>query len=297
MKKTISVILMLLLLITGCGSNYDAKYEEGLKYLNEGNYEQAIVCFTEAIKIDSKKYPAYVGRGQAYLYSNQPEEAVKDYYSATNLGLGASEVPKEIVNGVVEEYINSYEENKQSKEELLDALKESGFLDDGVIQNIDDALLKIISELIEEFAEEGKSIDALIDYLKELGLNGFASWMRHQAKEEVEHGLKIFDYLIDCNSFVTLKQIRMPEFEFTGILSIFNTVYEHEKCITNSIMTVAKMAEDECDRTTLNFVDWFIEEQVEEEEIVKNIIKRLELFGEDKVALYLMDKELGERDG
>ena len=60
-------------------------------------------------------------------------------------------------------------------------------------------------------------------------------------------------------------------------------------------MTVAKQAEEECDRTTLNFIDWYIAEQVEEEENVKNIIKRLELFGDDKVALYLMDKELAER--
>jgi ferritin len=88
----------------------------------------------------------------------------------------------------------------------------------------------------------------------------------------------------------------MPEFEFKGILSVFNIVYEHEKCITNSIMTVAKKAEEECDRTTLTFVDWFIEEQIEEEENVKNIIKRLEMFGEDKVALFLMDRELAERD-
>lgn len=132
-------------------------------------------------------------------------------------------------------------------------------------------------------------------HLKELGLNGFAKWTKIQAKEEVEHGLKIFDYLINCNSFVTLKQIRTPEFEFEGVLSIFNYIYEHEKCITRAVMTIAEKAEEECDRTTLNFIDWFIAEQTEEEEAVKNIIKRLELFGEDKVALYLMDKELEGR--
>ena len=132
-------------------------------------------------------------------------------------------------------------------------------------------------------------------HLKELGLCGFASWTKIQAKEEVEHGLKIFDYLIDCNSFVTLKQIKTPEFEFEGVLSIFNHIYKHEKCITNSIMEIARKAEEESDRMTLNFVDWFIAEQVEEEEAVKNIIKRLELFGDDKVALYMMDKELSER--
>ena len=92
-----------------------------------------------------------------------------------------------------------------------------------------------------------------------------------------------------------MKQIRTPDFEFKGILSVFQTLYEHERSITASIMTIAKIAEEECDRQTLSFIDWFIEEQTAEEEQVKNIIKRLEIFGEDKVALYLMDKELNER--
>ncbi len=161
---------------------------------------------------------------------------------------------------------------------------------------ISEQINEILNEQINKEFYSGYLYLSMSAQMKELGLNGFASWMRHQAREEVEHGLKIFDYLIDRNSFVTLKQIRMPEFEFKGILSVFNIVYEHEKCITNSIMTVAKKAEEECDRTTLTFVDWFIEEQIEEEENVKNIIKRLEMFGEDKVALFLMDRELAERD-
>ena len=95
----------------------------------------------------------------------------------------------------------------------------------------------------------------VVKHLKELGLCGFASWMKHQAKEEVEHGLKIFDYLIDCNSFVTLKQIHTPEFEFNGILSIFNHIYEHEQCITNAIMTIAQKAEEENDIRLLDVLD------------------------------------------
>ena len=160
---------------------------------------------------------------------------------------------------------------------------------------ISEKINEILNEQINKEFYSGYLYLSMSAHLKELGLNGFASWLKHQAREEVEHGLKIFDYLIDCNSFVTLKQIRMPEFEFNGILSIFNHIYEHEQCITKSIMSIAQKADEECDRTTLTFVDWFIEEQIEEEEAVKNIIKRLELFGEDKVALYLMDKELGER--
>ena len=160
---------------------------------------------------------------------------------------------------------------------------------------ISNSINEILNEQINKEFYSGYLYLSMSAHLKELGLNGFASWTKLQAKEEVEHGLKIFDYLINCESFVTLKQIRTPEFEFNGISSIFNHIYEHEKCITNAIKTIVQKAGEENDITTLNFMDWFIEEQIEEERAVKNIIKRLELFGDDKVALHLMDKELGER--
>ena len=161
---------------------------------------------------------------------------------------------------------------------------------------ISEQINEILNEQINKEFYSGYLYLSMSANMKESGLNGFASWLRHQAGEEVEHGLRIYDHLIDRDSFVKLKQIRIPEFQFNGILSVFNTIYEHEKCITASVMTVAKLAEDECDRTTLNFVDWFIEEQIEEEEAVKTIIKRLELFGDDKVALFLMDRELAQRE-
>ena len=160
---------------------------------------------------------------------------------------------------------------------------------------ISEQINEILNEQINREFSSGYLYLSISAHLKQLGLKGFASWMKLQAKEEVEHGLKIFDYLINRNSFVTLKQINSPRFEFNGILPVFNLVYEHEQCITNSVMSIAQKAEEECDRTTLNFVDWFIAEQIEEERAVKNIIKRLELFGEDKTALYLMDNELGQR--
>ena len=160
---------------------------------------------------------------------------------------------------------------------------------------ISEKINEIINEQINKEFYSGYLYLSMSAYLKELGLFGFASWFRLQAREEVEHGLKLFDYLIERNSFVTLKQIRTPEFEYNGIISIFNIVYDHEKCITESVMKVAHLAEDECDRTTLSFIDWLITEQIEEEKNIKDIIKRLELFGDDNVSLYLMDKELAER--
>ncbi len=160
---------------------------------------------------------------------------------------------------------------------------------------ISDSINNIINEQINKEFYSGYLYLSMSAHLRELGLFGFANWTKVQAKEEVEHGLKLFDYLIERNSFVTLKQIKTPEFEFNGILSIFNHIYEHEKSITASVMQIAKAAEEECDRTTLSFIDWFINEQIEEEQNVKDIIKRLELFGDNHASLFLMDKELGER--
>ena len=161
---------------------------------------------------------------------------------------------------------------------------------------VSERINQIINEQINKEFYSGYLYLSMSANLHELGLFGFASWLKLQAKEEVEHGLKLLDYLLERNSYITLKQIKTPEFEFNGVTSVFKTLYEHEKCITNAVMNIAKAAEEECDRKTLTFIDWFIEEQVEEEQQVKDIIKRLEFFGEENAALYLMDKELGERE-
>lgn len=162
---------------------------------------------------------------------------------------------------------------------------------------VSEKINEIINEQINKEFYSGYLYLSMSANLHELGLFGFAHWLKEQAREEVEHGLKLLDYLLERNSYVTLRQIRTPDFEFNGVISVFKTLYEHEKCITASVMNIAKLAEEECDRKTLTFIDWFIEEQVEEEQQVKDIIKRLEYFGEENAALYLMDKELGEREG
>ena len=160
---------------------------------------------------------------------------------------------------------------------------------------VSEQINKIINEQINKEFYSGYLYLSMSAHLKELGLFGFASWTRIQAKEEVEHGLKLLDYLLERDSFVTLKQIETPKFEFNGIISIFEKIYEHEKSITESVMEISRISEDECDRKTLTFIEWFIEEQVQEEQMVKDIIKRLKLFGEDCTSLFLMDQELAKR--
>ena len=160
---------------------------------------------------------------------------------------------------------------------------------------VSEKISEAINEQINKEFYSGYLYLSMSAYLKEIGLFGTSSWLRIQAKEEVEHGLKLFDYLIDSNKFITLKQIKTPDFEFHGVISIFEKILEHEKNITSSINAISKTAEIESDSATLTFVDWFIKEQSEEELIIKNIIKRLKLFGEDKTSLYLFDKDMGLR--
>lgn len=129
---------------------------------------------------------------------------------------------------------------------------------------------------------------------KECGLFGFADWLKKQSKEELMHGEKIFDFLIDRKGSVALEEIKKPEFCYNNPLELFKFIYEHEKSITESIMEIAQQAEDECDRMTMMFIDWYINEQVEEESNVLKIIKKLNQFGENGGALYLIDKDAGK---
>lgn len=104
--------------------------------------------------------------------------------------------------------------------------------------------------------------------------------------------MKLFEFVIDRNGTVELKAINSPELVLGTPTEIYQFIYEHEKSITSAIMDVAKFAEEECDRTTLSFIDWYINEQIEEEKNALEIVKRLKLFGDDKASLYLIDEEL-----
>ena len=137
---------------------------------------------------------------------------------------------------------------------------------------------------------------AMSAHFDEIGLRGFCHWTKVQAREEVEHGMIIFDYLIARNGNINLKQIEAPQADFQDPLQIFEKIYEHEKSVTSSIECVAYMSEDECDMATRNFIDWYIAEQVEEEATVFEIIKKLQMFGSDKTILYHLDKELAQRE-
>lgn len=136
---------------------------------------------------------------------------------------------------------------------------------------------------------------AMSAFFDEIGLYGFANWTKVQAREEVDHGMILFDYIIERDGTIDLQQINSPDRSFENPLQVFEKILDHEKYVTESINCVAYMSDDECDLATRHFINWYISEQVEEEANALDIIKKLKMFGEDKSSLYQLDKDLGTR--
>jgi ferritin len=126
-------------------------------------------------------------------------------------------------------------------------------------------------------------------------LKGFASWMKAQAQEEVGHAMRIFQYIYDRGGAVTLQAIDGPPTEWDAPLAAFEAAYEHERHVTKLIHGLTAQADEASDYATRNMLEWFIDEQVEEESTADTIVQRLKLAGDNAGALLILDRELGDR--
>ncbi|MFP3872341.1 MAG: ferritin [Candidatus Natronoplasma sp.] len=127
------------------------------------------------------------------------------------------------------------------------------------------------------------------------GLDGFGSWMHSQFIEEINHGMRLYQYVNSRGGRVKLEEIEKPQVEWDYPLDIFKAAYEHEQYVTDRINKLADLAEKKNDRATLQMLQWFIDEQVEEEESTEEIVNKLEMIGDDYRGLMMLDKELGQR--
>jgi len=132
-------------------------------------------------------------------------------------------------------------------------------------------------------------------YFEGKNLPGFATWMRVQADEEREHGMKFFEYLVDRGANVELKPIAGPASEWKTSLDVFKQVQEHEAFVTASINALYELALKEKDYPTQVLLQWFITEQVEEEKNAASIIQQLELIDAKGTAVLMLDHQLGKR--
>ena len=132
-------------------------------------------------------------------------------------------------------------------------------------------------------------------YFSDKGLLGFANWMRIQAQEEQAHAMFIYDFLVDRGEKVILKAIDTPPNTWGNTLEVMEEILSHEVYVTGLINNIVTVAEEVKDRATMSYMNWFIDEQVEEEANAQDIISKLKLIGDDKSALYLLDKDLSAR--
>jgi ferritin len=132
-------------------------------------------------------------------------------------------------------------------------------------------------------------------YCESANLPGLAHWMRGQAREEVIHAMKIFDHLIDRGGRVLLQPIGQPPADFKTPREVFEQAHKHEQEVTASINRMYGLAVDEKDFASRVFLDWFVQEQVEEEKTSDLLAEQLRMVGDDRPGLLMLDRELGQR--
>jgi ferritin len=160
---------------------------------------------------------------------------------------------------------------------------------------INEKIENILNEQINKEFYSAYLYLAMSAFFSENSYFGFANWTKVQAREEVDHAMIIYDHILSRNGEVRLKQIDTPEYKAGSPVEIFQQAYDHEVSVSNAIDEIAKLAQEEGDFATRNFINWFLKEQIEEEEQTLDIVNELELYGADCGALYHIDEKLGRR--
>lgn len=132
-------------------------------------------------------------------------------------------------------------------------------------------------------------------YFQSISLDGFAKWMRAQVQEELFHAMKFYDYVCERGGRVVLETIKKPDASWKSPLIAFKQILKHEQHVTALINDLVDLAIAEKDHATVNFLQWFVAEQVEEEASVGAIVDKLKLIKEDTSGLFLLDAELAKR--
>jgi len=136
---------------------------------------------------------------------------------------------------------------------------------------------------------------AMSAYCEERNLGGCAHWLRLQAREELGHAMKLFEYIHDRGGQVALGPIEQPPAKFKSALEVFQRALEHERKLSGTIHRLYELAVKEGDYATQAMLQWFVTEQVEEEKAAVQIMEQLKLVGEEGPALLMVDRQLAAR--
>ncbi len=132
-------------------------------------------------------------------------------------------------------------------------------------------------------------------HFESVNLSGFATWVRNQSAEEYQHAMKIFDFIHQVNGTVELAKIDTPKKSWSSPMELFQDIYDHEKSVTSSIYELVDISASQRDHAATTFLQWFVNEQVEEEATALNVLEKLKMLGDSKNSLFYLDKEMGKR--
>ena len=133
------------------------------------------------------------------------------------------------------------------------------------------------------------------NYYAEVGLDGFENWYRIQAQEERDHAMLFYQYLLNNDQKVTLEAIAKPDCDLADNMAPLQKAFEHEKYVTSLINDIYAAAFEVRDFRTMEMLNWFVNEQGEEEKNASDMITKMELFGTDPKSLYMLNNELKSR--
>lgn len=136
---------------------------------------------------------------------------------------------------------------------------------------------------------------AMAAYFESKNLPGSASWMRVQTQEETAHAMKLYDFVCERGGRVVLKAIDEPPKDWKSPLAVFEAAYKHERYITGRINKLVDLALQEKDHATNAFLQWFVNEQVEEETTADGVVQNLKIAEKAPGAMFMIDRELGQR--
>lgn len=160
---------------------------------------------------------------------------------------------------------------------------------------ISDKMQEALNRQINQEFQSAFTYLALSAYFESEDLRGCAYWMRVQYEEELIHATKIYDYMHDRDGAVSLSSVAGPECDVQSPLAAFELALAGEQSLTSKIYELVDLSHAERDHATHAFLQWFVSEQVEEEDIIRDIVKDLKRLGDSSDGLFMLDRELGQR--
>lgn len=152
-----------------------------------------------------------------------------------------------------------------------------------------------LNEQIKHELESAYLYLSVAAYFHSGGLDGMAHWMRLQAQEEVGHAMKFFDHIKERDGNIELLALAKPKTEWPSPLAAFQDAYQHEQFVTSTINALVELAAKEPDYAVRPLLQWFVEEQIEEEASTSSVVQTLERIGDSGNGLVMLDRELGKR--